>query len=285
MKKCLSLFAALLLLLCSCSNDSGGERLITADMLNITNTEKNLSGCLDRFDSVVDAMKAKVSILEAEHNKAIKIQNPNEYFLESDYILTAFEPFLMNALSIADGFTSDMDEKTAKEFYKLQSGGNDVIYTSNGETSFSVKFVSEELIEEYSAEYDKKADSFRFIITTEDGDGEHIKDFLEFAKTASGAYIMQSSVSRCYIEFDSEDRIVAFCAGTLRNDSFALDESIFPSTEESLGKSWVLSRGKSQFLNIHTFENGVLTHEDCSSGPWKSIQIDADSYASAFYGT
>lgn len=284
MKKCFSLFLALLLLLCSCSNNGGSERLITADMLNITNTDETFAGCLDRFDSVIAAMKAKVSILEAEHNKVIKVRNPEEYFLESDYILTAFEPFLMSALSIAEGFTSDMDAEAAKDFYKLQSGGSDVVYSSDGETSFSVKFVSEELIEEYSAEYDKKADSFRFIITTEDADGEHIRDFLEFAKTPSGAYIMQSTTSRCYIEFDGEDKIAAFCTGTLRNDTFTLDESIFPTTEENLGKSWVLSRGKSQFLNIHTFENGILTHEDCSSGPWKSIQIDADSYASAFYG-
>lgn len=283
MKKCLSLFAALLLLLCSCSKDGGSERLITADMLNITNTEETLSGCLERFDSVIAAMKAKVSILEAEHNKAIKVQNPDEYFLESDYILTAFEPFLTSSLSIADGFTSEMTEETAKDFYKLQSRGTDVVYVSDGKTSFSLKFVSEELIEEYSAEYNQKTDSFRFISTTEDSDGEHIKEFIEFARTPSGAYIMQSTTSRCYIEFDSEDKITAFCTGMLRNDTFSLDESIFPSSEENLGKSWVLSRGKSQFLNIHTFENGILTHEDCSSGPWKSIQIDADSYASAFY--
>lgn len=283
MKKCLSLFAALLLLLCSCSNDGGSERLITADMLNITNTEETFSGCLDRFDSVIAAMKAKVSILEAEHNKSIKVQNPDEYFLESDYILTAFEPFLISSLGIADGFTADMSEETAKDFYKLQSRGMDVVYASDGKTSFSLKFVSEELIEEYTAEYDPKADSFRFVFKTENGDGEQIEEFLEFAKTAGGAYIMQSKTSRCFIEFDSEDKIVAFCAGELRSGKFSLDESIFPSTEENLGKSWVLSRGKSQFLNIHTFENGVLTHEECSSGPWKSVQIDADGYASAFY--
>lgn len=283
MKKCLSLFAALLLLLCSCSKDGGSERLITADMLNITNTEETFLGCLDRFDSVIAAMKAKVSILEAEHNKAIKIQTPDEYFLESDYILTAFEPFLISSLGIADGFTADMSEETAKDFYKLQSRGMDVVYNSDGKTSFSLKFVSEELIEEYTAEYNQKADSFRFVFKTENDSGEQVEEFLEFAKTPSGSYIMQSKTSRCFIQFDGEDKIVAFCAGELRNGEFSLDESIFPSTEESLGKSWVLSRGKSQFLNIHTFENGILTHEECSSGPWKSIQIDADGYASAFY--
>ncbi len=283
MKKCLSLFAALILLLCSCSKDGGSERLITADMLNITNTEETFLGCLDRFDSVITAMKAKVSILEAEHNKAIKIQTPDEYFLESDYILTAFEPFLISSLGIADGFTADMTDDAAKDFYKLQSRGMDVVYASDGKTSFSLKFVSEELIEEYSAEYNQKADSLRFVFKTENGNGEQVEEFLEFAKTSGGAYIMQSKTSRCFIEFDSEDKIVAFCAGELRNGEFSLDESIFPSTEESLGKGWVLSRGKSQFLNIHTFENGVLTHEECSSGPWKSVQIDADSYASAFY--
>lgn len=282
MKRILSLFAVILLIFCSCSNDSA-ERLITADMLNITNSDETFAGCLDRFDSVVSAMKAKVSILEAEHNKSIKVQNPDEYFLENDYILTAFEPFLTSSIGITDGFTADMTEGNAKEYYKLQSRGMDVVYASDGKTSFSLKFVSEELIEEYTAEYNQKADSFRFVFKTENGSGEQIEEFLEFAKTPSGAYIMQSKTSRCFIEFDADDKIVAFCAGELRNEEFSLDESIFPSTEQLLGKNWVLSRGKSQFLNIHTFENGILTHEECSSGPWKSIQIDADSYASAFY--
>lgn len=283
MKRILSLFAVVLLLFCSCSNDSGGERLITADMLNITNSDETFAGCLDRFNSVVSAMKAKVSILEAEHNKSIKVQNPDEYFLESDYILTAFEPFLISSINIANGFNAEMTADSAKDFYKLQCRGMDVVYASDGKTSFSLKFISEELIEEYTAEYNQKSDSFRFVFKTENGNGEQIMEFLEFSKIPSGAYIMQSKTSRCFIEFDADDKIVAFCAGELRNEEFSLDESIFPSTEQSLGKSWVLSRGKSQFLNIHTFENGILTHEECSSGPWKSIQIDADSYASAFY--
>ena len=283
MKKILSLFAVLLLVLCSCSNGGGNERLITADMLNITNTEQTFAGCLDRFNSVISAMKAKVSILEAEHNKSIKVQNPNEYFLENDYILTAFEPFLTSSISITNGFTADMTADAAKDFYKLQSRGMDVVYTSDGKTSFSLKFVSEELIEEYTAEYNQKADSFRFVFKTENGDGERIEEFLEFAKAPNGAYIMQSKTSRCFIEFDADDKIIAFCAGELRSEEFSLDESVFPSTEQPLGKSWVLSRGKSQFLNIHTFENGILTHEECSSGPWKSIKIDAEGYASAFY--
>jgi len=77
---------------------------------------------------------------------------------------------------------------------------------------------------------------------------------------------------------------VSFCCGELRNGEFTLENSIYPSSEENLGENWVLSEGKSQYSNIHTFKDGILTHEDCSSGPWKSIKINEKDYESAFYG-
>lgn len=252
-------------------------------MLNITNTEKTFAGSLERFSSVISAMKAKVSVPESGHNKAIRVQNPDEYFLENDYIHTAFEPFVVSSFEITEGFRSDMTDEEAKNFYKLMSNGADIVFESDGETSFSLKFVSEELTEAYSAEYNKKADSFRYVFKTEDGEGEHIKEFLEFLKAENGAYIIQSNTTRCYIEFDSDGKIVYFACGELRNGAFSIEESIFPIPEESIGRQWVLSKGKSQFSNIHIFEDGILTHEDCSSGPWKSIKIDTASYESAFY--
>lgn len=282
MKRCLSLLAALLLLLCSCSSEEP-QKIITADMLNITNTEETFNGCRERLDNVLSAMKAKVSVLESEHNRAIKIENPDEFFLDTYYIHTAFDPFYIDSDEIADGFTEEMTAEAAQSYYSIYSNGADIIYESDGKSRFLLKFVSEEMITEYSAEYNKKNDSFRYTVKTENDSGENIEEFLEFSKIKNSGYVIQSKTERCYIEFDDENEIISFCCGELRTDEFSTEDSIFPAPEQTIDKYWVLSSGKSRFSNIHTFEDGVLTHEDCSSGPWKSIEIIAENYESAFY--
>lgn len=282
MKRCLSLIAVLLILLCSCSGNEP-ETLKTADMLTITNTEKTFAGCRERMDNVLSALKAKVTVLESEHNRAIKLENPAEYFLDSDYIHTAFDPFLLTSEEIADSFTSAMTEEAAISFYSNFSGGAQTVYESDGETFFSVKFITENVTREYSAEYNKKTDSFIYTVKAETDDGEKIEEFLEFTKGKKGEYVIQSLTERCFVEFDKDDNIVAFCCGKLRNDSFSTEESVYPTPNKTTDEHWVLSKGKSQFSGIHTFKDGVLIHEDCSSGPWKSIHITAKDYESAFY--
>ncbi|MBR3779730.1 MAG: hypothetical protein IKK63_00840 [Clostridia bacterium] len=255
-------------------------------MLKITNTEDSFIGCRERFLDVVDAMEAKVSILEAGHNKTIEVNNPSEYFLETDYILTAFNPFPLGTfdLPIVGGFTKHMNEEEAQKYYDNPTRHCDIVFESDGETSFLLKFITEETTEEYSAEFNKKADSFRYIFSTETGETEETAEFIEFVKFGEKEYAMQSKTTRCYIEFDDENKIISFCCGELRYGEFTLEDSIFPDGSAVTGKNWVLSEGKSQFSNIHTFENGILTHEDCSSGPWKSIKINEKDYESAFYG-
>lgn len=284
-KKILCLLTAMLLLLCSCSKEDE-EKIYTPDMLHITNTEETFIGCRQRFLDVIDAMKAKVSILEKGHNKTIEVNNPSEYFLENDYILTAFEPFPLGTfdLPIVGGFTKHMNEEEAQKFYDNPTRHSDISYKSDGETSFLLKFISEETTDEYSAEYDKKTDSFRYIHSIENNGSEEITEFLEFISIGSNTYAVQSRTTRCFIKFDDENRIVSFCCGELRNGEFTVDDSIFLSENETIGSNWVLSMGKSQFSNIHTYNDGILTHEDCSSGPWKSIKINEKDYESAFYG-
>ncbi len=282
--KCLLLFAALLTVLCSCSKNEE-PKIHTPDMLSITNTESSFTGCRLRFLDVIDAMTAKVSILESGHNKTIEVGNPSEYFLENNYILTAFEPFPLGTfdLPIVGGFTADMDNEQAQKYYDNPTRHCDISFESDGESTFILRFISEETTEEYSAEYDKKADSFRYIYSTENNGTEEVVEFLEFVKTDDNSYVMQSKTTRCYIEFDEEGNIISFCTGELRNGEFTVEDSVFPSTKTLVGKNWVLSNGKAQFSNIHTFEDGMLTHEDCSSGPWKSIKINEKDYESAFY--
>lgn len=283
--KCLCLLTALTLILCSCSGNED-EKIYTPDMLNITNTEETFLGCRERFLDVMSAMESKVSILEAGHNKTVKAGNPSEYFLENNYILTAFTPFPLGTfdLPIVGGFTEDMNSEDAQKYYDNPTRNCDISYESDGKSSFVLKFISEEMTEEYSAEYDKKTDSFRYVYSTENSGTEETVEFLEFIKINENTYAAQSKTARCYIEFDSDNKIVSFCCGKLRNGEFTVEDSIFPAPESGSGKNWVLSEGKSQFSSIHTFEDGVLTHEDCSSGPWKSIKINEKDYESAFYG-
>ena len=171
MKRCLTLFAALLFLLCSCSGREPIAQPKTADMLNITNTDKTFLGCKSRFEAVISAMKAKASVLENEHNSAIKAENKSEYFLEDNYILTVFHPFELDSFSIADGFSDEMTAENAKSYYELQSGGADIVYNTDGKSSFSLMFVSEEITKKYTVDYDEKQDSFRFDFTVEDSEG------------------------------------------------------------------------------------------------------------------
>lgn len=276
------LLAVMMLFLCACSDKDDG-RAKTADMLNITNTDKTFLGCLSRFDSVVEAMTAKITILEGAHNAVIESGNKTEYFLDENYILTSFEPFVLNSVSVVQGFTADMTNEAAQDYYKLQSEGMDITFTSEGE-NYELRFVSESTVKVYTAEYDEKNDSLRYVYTVEDSGEETVEEFLEFTKTENGAYLIQSGTARCFIKFNSDDEIENFCCGELYEGEFTLDESVYPVQEEELDEFWVTERGKTLFNSIHTFEDNLLTHEDRSSGPWKTVRIDAENYASAFYG-
>lgn len=252
-------------------------------MLTITNEEKTFQGCKSRYESVVSAMKSKITVLESAHNDVIRSGNKDEYFLDENYILTTFEPFSLGTLSITESFTPDMTNEKAQDYFKLQSDGMDIDFKSkNGLTELT--FVSESLVKTYTAEYDKKSDSLKYSYTVESGDEETVEEFLEFKQIKKNVYIIQSRYERCYIEFDKNGEIIYFCFGKLNEGEFSAEESIFNETENEPDRFWVLSRGKTSYSGIHTFENEILTHEDQSSGPWKTIKINAVDYESAFYG-
>ena len=282
--RCLAIIVALLTILCSCSKNEE-LKIYTPDMLNITNTESTFIGCRERFLDVISAMKAKVTILEDGHNKTIEVANPSEYFLETNYILTAFAPFTLSSfdLPIVGGFTADMDNEQAQKYYDNPMIHRDISFESDGGSRFVLRFTTEESTEEYSAEYNQKADSFRYVFSIENDGIDEVVEFIEFIKTGDYSYAVQSNTTRCHIVFDKDGNIVEFCCGELRYGEFTIDDSIFPASATLINKNWVLSNGKAQFSNIHTFENGILTHEDCSSGPWKSIKINETDYQSAFY--
>ncbi len=284
MKKIISILLIFsLLLLCSCKSEEP-ESPKSSDMLNITNTDKTFLGCKSRLDAVLSAMSSKINILENAHNNMIKMENSEEYFLDKSYILTSFEPFVINSAAIIEGFNENTDNKNAQEIYKTQGNGKDITFSSSGE-NYELLFVSENKVETYTAEYDEENDSFKYVYTVENSGEETVEEFIEFSKTESGAYLIQSRLNRCYIEFDENGNIIYFCCGTLNEGEFSPEESIYPSAEdEEIDEFWVINRGKKAFSSIHTFDNNILTHEDRSSGPWKTVRISADDYASAFYG-
>ena len=283
MKRIIALAVAIVLIFCSCSSDSGSPAMKTADMLDITNTDRDFQGCRSRFEAVISAMKSKVVILENAHNEIVKANAENEYFLEKDFVLTGFEPFIQSGFEITRLFDSELDEETAKTAFLQIANGAEIVYTSDGKSDFSLQFVSEPEVKEYRVEYNKKQDSFRYVYSVEDSNGERIEEFLEFLKDKDGNYLIQSKTGRCIIGFDKDDCIVSFCYGELNRSEFSFDESLFELKKAEVSDNWVLEKAKSNYISIHTYENRVLIHEDCSSGPWKSIRINEDDFASAFY--
>lgn len=284
MKRIIALSFAIVFLLCSCKGTSETPKPKTSDMLDITNTELNYQGCVSRYEAVISAMRAKVTILEEAHNNTVKSNSGNEYFLEKDFVLTVFEPFMLSGFDVTYEFDSDFNAEKAKSSFAHLSDGMEILYDSDGESVFDLQMVSETVVKRYSVEYSKKADSFRYINYAEQSGEEDVVEFLEFTTDKNGRYLIQSNTTRCIIEFDDEDKIVYFCCGQLNGGEFSVDESI-SGNETSVNENWVLERGKANYINIHTYEDGVLNHEDCSSGPWKSIRISEFDYGSAFYAS
>ncbi|MBQ2904210.1 MAG: hypothetical protein IJE48_07415 [Clostridia bacterium] len=283
MKRIIAVLSIVVLLFSSCSGNNETPKNKTADMLDITNTDADYFGCVSRMESVLSAMKAKVNVLENAHNNSVKANADGEYFLENDYVLTSFEPFVSETFGITQKFASVTDKENAGNIFREEANGKETFFDTDGKSFFSLRFLSETTAEEYSVEYNEKADSFRYIFNVEETEGTETREFLEFISGKDGVYIIQSRTTRCIIEFNGEDEIVRFCCGELRNGEFSTEESVFGNDDNDISESWVIARGKSEYSNIHTYSDGVLTHEDCSSGPWKSVKIRESDYASAFY--
>lgn len=282
MKRIFVFLVAISLVLCSSCSKKEPEVIKTADMLNITNEDSDFKGCRERYEAVISAVTSKISVLENAHNEKIRIETESEYFFEEEYILTSFEPFILSSFSLTDHFSSSMTSQQAQETYKPFCRGMTVEYTADS-NSYSLRFVSEELVEEYTAEYNEESDSFRYVFGIEDADGSRTEEFLEFISLENGVYAIQSKSSRCYVDFDENDEIENFFCTVLKDGEYSFeDEGIFP-TQELLTADWASERGKDSFMSIHTFENGILTHSECSSGPWKTVSITEADFSSAFY--
>lgn len=287
MKKIFSVAVAVMILvlsLCSCNNNPNSTIKTSADMLCITNTEKTFLGCSERFDSVAAPVCAIVQILEAQNNEVIRRQDETDYFKNERYILTSFEPFVFNHYSLTSRFDSSLDETTAKSVYSTESEGMNILYESKSE-KYSLSFVSEELTKKCTAEYDKSNDSIFYEYTVESSGTETIEEFLEFTKTEDGIYLIQTQKVRAYVIFDEKNIVSSFACSELNAGDYSDEIGVYPKPEDINAENvdeWVLGLDKNEYLSIHTYKDNILTHEDCSSGPWKKTEINALGYSTAF---
>lgn len=278
-------FAAVLLLLCcACGKEEEPAVKTSADMLSIVDTESTYLGCVSRFRAVTEPLCAVVNILETQNNDIIKQQNEKDYFLNEKYISAVFEPFEFSHIALTELFDETMNSARAKEEYKIESEGADILFDGRDEC-YTLKFVSEAETKKITAEYDEKNDSFRYMYSVETDGGEQVEEFLEFAKTADGGYLVQTQRARAYISFDEQNKAKEFFCSELKSGDYSDASGIYPSndiTAES-AEGWVFSLASDCYVSIHTYKENILTHEDCSGGVWKKVEINALGYASAFY--
>ncbi len=285
MKKIISaLLAAVFLVLTGCSSNRKDVPITTtsapksADMLNITSTGISYAECVKRYYAVLDAVKNKIQILEKEHNKQIESENPEKFFLDENYILTAFDPFVLTKFSTTESFSPNLSEEELINSLSFITDGDSISFKNDGDSKYLLSFVNENSLEEYSVEYSTK-DSFRYVLTTETDETAVTNEFLEFRKNVN-TYYVQSKTSRLWVQFDSDGNIIYFCCSTLKNGSYGNADSIYPDSAPK--KEWITERNRDDYISIHTYENGILTHEDSSSGPWKTLTINESDYQNAF---
>ena len=285
MKKFISaLLAAVILLLAGCGSDKELPTIATtrapksADMLNITSKTRSYSECVNRYYAVINAVKNKTQILEKEHNKQIESENPDKFFLDENYILTAFDPFVLADFSLTENFNPSLTEEDVIGAFSFKANGADISFENNGKDSYTLSLTDEISLREYKVEYSTN-DSFRYVSTTESNEATVINEMLEFCSNTN-TYFVQSKNSRLFVQFDADGNIIYFCCSTLKNGSYGDSESIYPDACPT--REWVTERSKEDYISIHTYENGILEHEDCSSGPVKSLTIYESEFENAF---
>lgn len=287
MKKLISVAVIVMIIvlsMCSCGSNPNAAIKTSADMLCIANNDKTFLGCSQRFDSVAAPICAIVQILETQNNEVIRRQDETDYFKNERYILTSFEPFAFKHFSLTSRFDGTLDANTAKSVFSTESEGMNVLYENKGE-KYSLSFVSEELTKKCTAEYDKANDSILYTYTVESSGTETIEEFLEFTKTEDNIYLIQTQKVRAYVIFDENNIVSSFACSELNKGNYTEEIGIFPKPENINAENvddWVVGLNKNDYLNIHTYKDSILTHEDCSSGPWKKTEINALGYSTAF---
>lgn len=282
MKKLICLALAVMMLMLTACGD-GEPKTIYKDTLVITNEEKTFEGAKERYRAVLESLRTRVTLLEESHNQSVKLENPDSYFLDDNYILRSFDPFAVASFEMTDKINDSVTPESAPDIFKDDAGNSSVIFSRDG-SGYILQFMNEGLTSTYQAEYDAKTDSFRFIYN-EDGQTPELKsEFLEFITVSDGTYIIQSNKSRCYIVYDEDGNIVSFTCSTLKEKEYTPDDSVYGASAATLTvfKSKIDNGKKTDYESIREYSEGVLTHIDTVEDKVNEIQIYADIYASAF---
>ena len=281
MKRCFAIIILLCIFFMAGCADKKPAIIITSNMLTYDNDEKSFSALRGRYEAVKDVIKTEVNTLEYAQNRKIVFENPDDYFLNEDYILSTFDPFNIDGFTLTEHFSESLDQSMAETYYSDFAAGKTIQYTAEDDT-YCLKIVSEGLNDVYTVEYSKSSDSFTYRHTAVTSSGEAVSGFLDFCRLSENVYAIQSAVNRCYIQFDSEGHIDYFRFSEIKDGENSVEDSIF-DTASVIGKNWVTNNKSATYSGIIEFKDKVLVHSDSSTGTLKEITINEEDYASEFY--
>lgn len=284
MKRAVCLLLVFICLICTltaCRQDKTTQ--LYKDTLVITNEDSDFLGAKARFNDVITALTTKISTLEGCHNTSISNSEPDNYFLNENYILTAFDPFNIPSFAITDKFTSELTSENAAEVFKDDAAGSDIKYSADGD-SVTLQFMSEELIRTWKTEYNSRSDSFHFTYTEDTPPQEKTIEFLEFVTVSKGVYAIRSNKTKCMIAFDENNNIESFSCSQLKDGTLSPDNSIYGASQAALTSfESNINKGKlSSFDRTYEFTDGVLTRNDTIEGKTRKIMVVQEQYESAF---
>ena len=123
MKKliCIAL-AGLMLMLTACG--AAEPKTIYKDTLVITNEEKTFEGAKERYRAVLESLRTRVTLLEESHNQSVKLENPDSYFLDDNYILRSFDPFAVASFEMTDKINDSVTPESAPDIFKDDAGNS-----------------------------------------------------------------------------------------------------------------------------------------------------------------
>ena len=277
------LVAVFILSLASCSKET--PQASGKDALHISSNEKTLFGAAARLCDVVDAVCNKAGILLNAHNNEIKIAHPDDYFLNENYILSGFSPFDTDTLDIMLLFETTGTNEQAQDVFKPYAGSMNIFYEPSKD-EYKLTFSSENSVLTYSAQYNKKNDSFIYSLTEFDGTKEKIVSFIEFVPYFDNAYFLQSESSRLYVKFEEDGSIIKFFCSTLKEgNKNSIKKALYPHSTVASAYNFVVSEKQSKYETLVSFEDEIMEYTDNSSVSSKTIVMEASKYASAFYNS
>lgn len=280
MKKLCVIFAlSAVLALCSCSSEPEQAPPHTAGVLYFSNESKDYAGCATRAQEVVTALTEKVDMLIDKNNAAVESRVPIKFFLEQDYILTNFSPFMSDYFAYTLKFSDDAAENGSIDTFTDFGEDTSVLFEETDKNVYRLTVEGGNGAYKLSGEYSRKNNSLSYNRVAFDEESEDLTEFLDFVYVKDSGYYIQNSRERCVINFDENGAVLSIdysCLAAEEKSYEIENDSIFPdakSATETLPSRWTAGGDKDRYSCIYSYSGGTLTYEDCSSGEWKTVKI------------